>query len=563
MANLVAFSQFDINTVDLNWYVQFAIRKTLLVNENFEVMGTTYRDVFVFESHDGVDSLELYFLGSGFGGDQSGNITSGTVNGIVEYDVLSSNIFWYGEGLSVSAAAIYNAALTPSNTDEIALIVNALSGNDTITLSAFADRMSGYGGNDTITGGLGADVLSGGTGNDIFRDTTAGLNGDVITDFTIGDQIILTDASLSGFTYNLSGNTLSYTGGSVTLQGPFAGYHFVAASAVGSGVELTLQADVTMNDVHSDFNGDGRSDILWRNDSGDVTNWLGQVNGSFVGNAANSYNNPGISWTVVGTGDFNGDGRDDVLWSNTSGDITNWLGQANGNFVGNAAISYNNPGASWSIAGTGDFNGDGRDDVLWRATNGTVTNWLGQANGNFAGNAANSYNALDNGWTVQGTGDFNGDGRDDVLWRNTNGDVTNWLGQANGNFAGSATFNNPGAGWSVAGVGDFNGDGRDDILWQNANGDVTNWLGQANGNFAGNAAISYNNPGAGWSVVGVGDYNGDGRDDVLWRNTNGDVTNWLGQTNGGFVGNAAASYTPLDNGWHMQPNYSGVGYWDY
>ena len=38
---------------------------------------------------------------------------------------------------------------------------------------------------------------------------------------------------------------------------------------------------------------------------------------------------------------------------------------------------------SWHIAGTGDFNGDGRDDILWRNDTGAVTNWLGQANGGF------------------------------------------------------------------------------------------------------------------------------------------------------------------------------------
>ena len=38
------------------------------------------------------------------------------------------------------------------------------------------------------------------------------------------------------------------------------------------------------------------------------------------------------------------------------------------------------------MAGTGDFNGDAIDDILWRANDGTTTNWLGQANGGFADN---------------------------------------------------------------------------------------------------------------------------------------------------------------------------------
>ena len=81
----------------------------------------------------------------------------------------------------------------------------------------------------------------------------------------------------------------------------------------------------------------------------------------------------------------------------------------------------------------------------------------------------------------QATGDFNGDGRDDLLWRNTDGTVTEWLGQANGGFASNGPFNTNAMGpdrWQIAAIGDFNGDGRDDILWRNDSGDLTNWLGQ-------------------------------------------------------------------------------------
>ena len=447
------------------------------------------------------------------------------------------------------------------------IVLTGTSGNDVIRLGTGTnaslgtgdDTIAGSGGNDTIdagpgldrlTGNSGIDILTGGAGNDVFIDTIAGLNGDTITDLSVGDRIIFSDAVLASFTVSFANGIMTYTGGSLNYSGTWTTASFQVGAATGGGVQVSIIPTETAND----FNGDGRADVLWRNTNGDVTNWLGQANGGFVGNATNAYNNPGAGWSIAGTGDFNGDGRDDILWRNTGGFITNWLGQTSGGFAGNAANAYSNPGAGWSVAGTGDFNGDGRDDVLWRNANGAVTNWLGQANGGFAGNIANSYNNPGTGWSVAGTGDFNGDGRDDVLWRNTAGDVTNWLGQANGNFVGNAasSYNNPGAGWSVAGTGDFNGDGRDDVLWRHTSGIVTNWLGQANGGFAGNAANVFVNPGAGWSVFGTDDYNGDGRDDVLWRNTNGDVTNWLGQANGGFIGNAGYAYNNPGAGWTIQ-----------
>src|ERR687892_8400 len=71
-----------------------------------------------------------------------------------------------------------------------------------------------------------------------------------------------------------------------------------------------------------------------------------------------------------------------------------------------------------------DFNGDGFDDILWRHDSGLVTEWLGTANGGFADNGANAFDNVPTEWGVAGTGDFNGDGFDDILWRHDNGSVT-------------------------------------------------------------------------------------------------------------------------------------------
>jgi hypothetical protein len=321
----------------------------------------------------------------------------------------------------------------------------------------------------------------------------------------------------------------------------------------------SVGVDVRLQQVaHNDFNGDGRSDVLWRNDTGRVTDWLGNANSGLSGNFANADLNAGTDWHIAGTGDFNGDGRSDIVWRNTNGDITDWLGQANGNFTSNFGNAYYQLDNSWHVAGTGDFNGDGHDDLLLRNDSGRVTDWLGQANGSggFTGNFANADANAGTDWHIAGTGDFNGDGRSDIVWRNDNGDVTDWLGQASGGFVsnfGNAYYQVDNS-WHIAGTGDFNGDGISDLLWRNDNGRVTDWLGQSNatGGFTSNFANADLNAGTDWHIVSTGDFNGDSIDDILWRNDNGDVTNWLGHANGNFTSNFANAFYQVDNSWHVQ-----------
>ena len=267
---------------------------------------------------------------------------------------------------------------------------------------------------------------------------------------------------------------------------------------------------------------------------------------------------PAHSQTVIPAGaddDFNGDGRSDILWRNNDGTLSNWLGLANGGFTPNNANAAVVVSTAGQVAGTGDFNGDGRSDILWRNTDGTLSNWLGETDGGFTPNNAIAAAVVPTAWQVAGTGDFNGDGRDDILWRNEDGQLSNWLGQPNGGF----TANNANAAstvstaWSVVGTGDFNGDGRDDILWRNDNGQLSNWLGQANGGFVANDANAAAFVPTAWTVVATDDYNGDGRDDILWRHTDGTLSNWLGTASGGFIANDANAATTVAINWNVQP----------
>jgi FG-GAP-like repeat len=104
--------------------------------------------------------------------------------------------------------------------------------------------------------------------------------------------------------------------------------------------------------------------------------------------------------------------------------------------------------ADWSIAGIDDFNGDGKSDLLFRNTNGSVAEW--QMNGSTV-TATATVGSAPTDWKITGTGDFNGDRKADIQWRNDNGSTAIW--QMNGSSvlaAGSTFIPASGTSWSVA-----------------------------------------------------------------------------------------------------------------
>jgi len=135
-----------------------------------------------------------------------------------------------------------------------------------------------------------------------------------------------------------------------------------------------------MHVATSDFDGDGYSDILWQNTSGEVAiwemNWTSVIGGGDLGN-------PGPSWHTIATGDFNGDRHSDILWQNTGGEVVIW--EMNGTTVIGGG-SLGNPGPNWHVIATGDFNGDGHSDILWQNISGEVAIW--EMNGTSVAGAA-------------------------------------------------------------------------------------------------------------------------------------------------------------------------------
>ncbi|MBY0393323.1 MAG: VCBS repeat-containing protein [Novosphingobium sp.] len=123
-----------------------------------------------------------------------------------------------------------------------------------------------------------------------------------------------------------------------------------------------------------------------------------------------------------------------MLWRNVNGKLSSWRGQTNGGLADNGGVVNQSVPTEWKIAATHDFNGDGFTDVLWRNANGRLSEWLGSASGRLIDNGGIVNQVVPNEWKIVGTGDFNGDGRADIAWRNDNGQLSEWLGTPNGGF---------------------------------------------------------------------------------------------------------------------------------
>ncbi|MCC6239485.1 MAG: VCBS repeat-containing protein, partial [Phycisphaerales bacterium] len=210
--------------------------------------------------------------------------------------------------------------------------------------------------------------------------------------------------------------------------------------------------------------------------------------------------------------DFNGDDKSDIIV--TDGGVSTIWYMDGTTRLGTAALP--SLGAGYALAAYGDFNGDGKPDLLaYNASTGSpkiiTLNGISPTS-QFVLPSANTQ------WKPVGAGDFDGDGHTDIAWRNqTTGQNTTWLmhgtGLANFKALPSTADNN----WYIAGVADYNNDGKDDLVWRHSgNGRNTTWLlnGTSTPTFKALPSTADQN----WRPVAISAFNGDNIPDILWLN---------------------------------------------
>ena len=280
-----------------------------------------------------------------------------------------------------------------------------------------------------------------------------------------------------------------------------------------------------------DFNRDGKQDVAVADaDTDTVSILLGNGTGGFSPATNVSFGNGVFALAV---GDFNGDGNEDLATANISaGTVTIRFGDGTGGFApGITTIAVSSPN---SIA-VGDFNGDGRQDlVVGHLGAATVSVMLGDGAGGFGPLTNFQVSSAPSSVVV---GDFNGDGHQDIATANpSTDDVSILLGTGTGSFGLATNF-------TVGPVGDnpvalvvglFNADSIQDLAVVNqGSSNVSILLGNGTGGFAIPAAAF--SVSAGPSGAALGDFDGDGKQDLVVSISSGGVSILLGDGTGGFT----------------------------
>ena len=359
---------------------------------------------------------------------------------------------------------------------------------------------------------------------------------------------------------------------------------FTLGAASNGGTQINF-GDGSPDAIPYDFNGDGLSDILFRDNSNGET-YLWGMNGTTVAAGAPTGAQVGNNWQIMGVGDFDGDGQVDLLWeyNNTANAADPLNGISYISLQNGAATAASGSGVveqlstNWQVAGVGDFTGNGISDILFRYENAANAadplngkTYIDMMNGsqiNWAATGFTSQQETDPRWNVVGVADFAGSGHADVLWQydNTansadplNGTLYEW--QMNGTSVTSAGLLSaqPGsANWTVAGTGDFDGNGTADILFRYE--DTANSADPLNGityidfmngtNVTGGSTTSWQIDNS-WQVAGVGDYNGDGKADILFQQASAGQT-YIWEMNGANVAGGGLTNEQTGLGWSVQ-----------
>src|SRR3954447_4990969 len=179
------------------------------------------------------------------------------------------------------------------------------------------------------------------------------------------------------------------------------------------------------------------------------------------------------------------------------------------------------PPAGGGFSGVaGDFNGDGRDDIATFTRGPAADVYVALSTGSwFVGTGVKWHDYFAVGSETPLVGDFNGDGRDDIATFTRGAAADVYVAVSTGSSlvgTGVKWHDYFAVGSETPAVGDFNGDGRDDIATFTRGAAADVYVALSTGrSFAGTGVKWHDYFAAGSELATVGDFNGDHRDDIV------------------------------------------------
>ncbi|MEV4357267.1 FG-GAP-like repeat-containing protein [Nonomuraea sp. NPDC049625] len=267
----------------------------------------------------------------------------------------------------------------------------------------------------------------------------------------------------------------------------------------------------------ADFTGDGKDDIVAFTHGASADVWAAASTGTGFGASAKWHDFFAPSGELPYTGDFTGDGKADIITftQGTTGDV--YVAPSTGNGFGPGVKWHDFFAPSGEVPAVGDFDGDGKDDIatFTRGAAADVYVALSSGNGFGAGQKWHDYFGLNGEFPA--VGDVNGDGKDDLIVFTQGSTADVYVAMSTGHGFGPATkvADSFAPGADQPRVGDFDGDGKDDIasFTNNPAADVSVALSDGAGFRA--ATKWHDDFAPAGEFPYVGDYDGDGKDDIV------------------------------------------------